>query len=74
MEVLVGSKAWCCLAVMVSHWATWEATMAVPRPMEMARAPATARQVERRVRSLVHSALRVRRRVVTRADRVVVRG
>jgi hypothetical protein len=52
----------------------WENTRTVPRPKERARAEPTLRQVEGRVRSLVHSALEARRRLLARGERLTVTG
>ena len=59
-EALVGSNTWCCWAVMVCHWLISETATATPKPIPTARVRAAVRQVEGRVRSFVHSALRVR--------------
>ena len=54
-------RAGAAAAVMLDHCWTWETQRIVPRAIEMTMAMTTVRQVEGRVRSLVHSALRVRR-------------
>ena len=43
---------------MVAHCWTWETQRIAPKAIEMTMAMTTVRQVEGRVRSLVHSALR----------------
>jgi hypothetical protein len=58
----VGSNSARCLGVMLFQLLTWQATTAVPSPIEVAIAKATVRQVERWVCSLVHSALTGRRK------------
>jgi len=45
---------------MVCHWLIWERATATLKPMPRARVRAAVRQVEGRVRSFVHSALRMR--------------
>ena len=57
-EALVGSNTWRCWAVMVCHWLISERATATLKAMTMARVRAAVRQVEGRVRSFVHSALR----------------
>jgi hypothetical protein len=59
---------------MLFHEAIWERTRAVPRPRDIPRAAMTLRQVEGRVRSLVHSALRALRKAVVRGLRLTVTG
>ena len=72
IEALVGSNTWRCCAVMVCHWLTSEKATATPKPTPRARVRAAVRQVEGRVRSFVHSALRVRLIKVARAGRAGV--
>src|ERR1700723_3690816 len=56
-EQAVGSNVWRCPAVIFAHCWTWETQRIAPRATEMTRAMTTVRQVEGRVRSLVHSDL-----------------
>jgi hypothetical protein len=55
-EQAVGSNVWRCPAVIFDHRCTWETQRIAPRPTEITVAITTVRQVEGRVRSLVHSA------------------
>ena len=58
-EQLVASKVRCWAAVMMAHWSAWEITRTAPAAMEKTKAKAAVRHVEGRVRSFVHSALRI---------------
>ena len=58
-EQLVASNVRRCWSVMVAHWLASEITRTAPTPMEKTKAKAAVRQVEGRVRSFVHSPLRV---------------
>ena len=60
-EQAVGSNVWRCPAVIFDHCWTWETQRIAPRATEMTMAMTTVRQVEGRVRSLVHSALAILR-------------
>ena len=60
-EQAVGSNIWRCPAVIFAHCWTWERQRIAPRPTEMMMAMTAVRQVEGRVRSLVHSALAILR-------------
>ena len=77
-EALVGSNAWRCWAVMVCHWLISERATATPKPMAKTTVRAAVRQVEGRVRSFVHSALRMGLRMrlveVARTGRAGVSG
>ena len=68
-EVLVGSNAWRCWALMVAHELAWTAVARAEKPMAATTVMATVRHVEGRVRSLVHSALTARRVAVARTER-----
>src|SRR3954447_6004406 len=57
---LVGSKSARCLTLMSAHWLTVVETLIKAKPIETATAVPMAIQVERRVRSLVHSARKLR--------------
>jgi hypothetical protein len=60
IEALTGSNNWRCWAVMVCHWLICDKATATLKPMPRTRARVAVRQVEGRVRSFVHSALRMR--------------
>ena len=73
-RALVGSNAWRCWAVMVAHWLAWESRgTATQKPMAMTMVMAAVRHVEGRVRSFVHSALRMRAVRVRRREGPAVR-
>ncbi len=67
-EQLVGSNVWRCPGVMLAHWLAWEITRTAPRPMEKTKAKTAVRQVEGRVRSFVHSPLRILLTLVVMLD------
>ena len=58
-EQLVASNVARWPGVMVAHWLTWEMTRIAPVPMEKTKAKMAVRSVEGRVRSFVHSPLRI---------------
>jgi hypothetical protein len=73
MDELVGSNVACWYGLMCFNEAAWGNTRAVPSPRETAKAALTLRQVEGRVRSFVHSALKALRKLVARGERLMVR-
>ena len=58
-EQLVASKLPRCSGVMVAHPLACDITRTAPAPMEKTKAKAAVRHVEGRVRSFVHSPLRI---------------
>ena len=64
IEALAGSNTWRCWAVMVCHWLASEKARATPKPMATIMVKTAVRQVEGRVRSLVHSARAILRVVM----------
>ena len=67
-EVLVGSNAWRCWALMVAQELAWTAVAMAEKPMAATTVMATVRHVEGRVRTLVHSALSARRAAMARTE------
>jgi hypothetical protein len=59
---------------MVAHWLAWEMTRIAPVPMEKTKAKMAVRSVEGRVRSFVHSPLRILLMVATRTGSAGVAG